>query len=133
MKMITFDVSLPPSTNSIWRPIIKTFKGRRIPSLTHSPAYDKWIEKATLEVMAQKSGKGWKTITGPFMPIITMGEQLKGNKDIDNYTTKAIIDLCQRTGLVENDKLNDGGGYRWGDAPLGLRVRLVPIQTQPDR
>jgi Holliday junction resolvase RusA-like endonuclease len=123
MQPITLDLPLPPSLNKIWRPAI--IRGK--PALVKRTEYEKWIEAATLLVRSQARGKGWMKITGPFMVISRMSPNGRGQKDLDNYTMKAILDLCQRTGVIENDKSNKAGGCLWGEAPLGIRVTLVPV------
>lgn len=124
MQPITLDLPLPPSLNKIWRPAI--IRGK--PAMVKRAEYEKWIADSTLLVRSQARGKGWMKIQGPFMTISRMTEVGRGQRDIDNYTMKAILDLCQRTGVIANDKLNKAGGYLWGEAPLGIRVTLVPVQ-----
>lgn len=123
MQPITLDLPLPPSLNKIWRPAI--IKGK--PALVKRKEYEEWIDDGVILVRSQARGKGWMKIQGPFMVISRMSPVGRGQKDLDNYTMKAILDLCQRTGVIANDKMNKAGGCLWGEAPLGIRVTLVPV------
>ena len=89
----------PPSVNALWRRgkqgVTRSGKKRR--GMIHSPAYDAWKAAAGIYINQRKPGRisGWFTVT------ILIGWTRAG-KDIDNHA-KAIMDLLQEHGVIEND------------------------------
>jgi len=113
--MICFDIPLPPSMNQIWQ------YGKR--NVYKSPRYERWIEGAGYILNTQKEGQ--EPIKGHFQSYVILSEKQRDKRsDLDNRT-KAIYDLLERHGLIENDKLQDGMLVSWGpedQAPHGCRV-----------
>lgn len=79
-------ISLPPSANRIWR-------NNRL-----SPEYRAWKVAAGWEAKTQLVGI--PMIKGKFSAKV---EAPDGRRDLDN-NLKAILDLCQTVGAVQNDK-----------------------------
>ena len=65
-------------------------------------------------------------VDGPFHATITIDRsKRKKNEDIDNRI-KAILDFLERAALIENDSLAETVTIRWGHAPEGASVRIIP-------
>ncbi|MCB1466552.1 MAG: RusA family crossover junction endodeoxyribonuclease [Rhizobiaceae bacterium] len=121
---ITIDLPLPTSTNRIWRQPSRFSKSPR-PYL--NPTYEKWKREADGELMRQRPGKGWRTITGPFDVglVVTLKKRFKF--DLDNRI-KAVLDWCKDVGLIVDDKFSNRVVIEWGEVPLGVRLTLSPAE-----
>lgn len=105
---------LPPSTNALWRRV-----GNK--TLISAP-YRAWKEAAGWEAKSQLVGI--PQITGAFAVKIEIDP---GRGDLDNRL-KAILDLCQSSGAVANDKnLAELHAYRVERE--GVLVELTPIEA----
>ena len=91
---ITLELPLPPSTNRLWR----VFRGR----LIRSEEYRGWIKQAGLEILVQKPKLPCKAISGPYSLIVRL--KLGNGRDSDNRV-KALNDLLQKHGFIQNDNL----------------------------
>ncbi len=105
--MTTFTIPFPPSTNKLWR------SGRRKSGQTFvyaSDEYRAWKEQASWEIKRQKLAP----IKGHYSIVITLDKsKRKSNSDCDNRI-KAVNDLLQSTGIIENDSLADLIAIGWG-------------------
>lgn len=93
--MIALELALPPSFNGGWIPIYR--KGK--PSMIKDPNYTKWIGLAQSQILLQRQSR----LEGKYTLELYLPESMRG--DADNRI-KAINDILQRSGLVENDKFN---------------------------
>jgi Holliday junction resolvase RusA-like endonuclease len=94
-KVISVDLPWPPSQNAIWRKNYRAKKGVYL-----NPKYGAWLTEAGWIVKAAKLPplKGW------FGATIMLTPPDKRKRDVDN-STKVLLDLAQKLGLVENDHL----------------------------
>lgn len=125
-KRITLDLPLPPSTNTIWRRGKNRSTGKSVTYL--NPTYKKWKEKADVELLRQRVGKRWRMITGPFDVILTLPLKKRFKIDLDNRI-KATLDWAKQAGLILEDKFQHTVLLRWGEAPMGARVELTPVEV----
>lgn len=121
---ICLDLPMPPSVNSIWR-IGKRFCGKR--QMYLDPEYVKWRANAEKHLMASGVLRGHVTISGEFDAFITL-DKTKRRGDVDNRA-KCPLDLCQRIGVIANDKNCREVTTRWGEAPLGCRITITEIKA----
>ena len=93
MKTRLHLISLPPSTNAIWR------HGRGGQTY-RVPAYVKWLGGEGWSVKAQLAKQ--HRFTGPVFVTLAM-RRPRANADLDNRS-KAALDLLQHVGAIANDK-----------------------------
>jgi Holliday junction resolvase RusA-like endonuclease len=116
---VVIDCPMPPSTNALWR----RRNGQK--SFYLAPRYATWKRAWDAIIMAMVPRP---KVRGHFAATITLSDK-KRRGDADNRA-KAILDALQRCAIIENDSLADSITIRWGFAPEGCRVMLIPI---PDR
>lgn len=108
--MVTLTLPFPPSANRLWR----TGKGRTY----LDPKYKDWKDEAFACYLQQKRAAG-QPIKGHFTYHLTLDEKKrKVARDGDNRN-KAALDFLQSVGLIEDDKLADGGSWSWGPVEPG--------------
>lgn len=109
--------TVPPSLNSIWRS--KSRNG--ITTHYRAPKYNKWCRDIGWELKQQPAAKHrWK---GPVCVLVAM-KRPNVNSDLDNRL-KALGDLLQLHGIIENDRLIHQWGAWWCDKlPEGCAVSI---------
>ena len=112
--MTTIDLPYPPSVNSIWRQNRKTGKTYL------DPKYRAW--KAEVDGAFLQNKRIWKPVPGRFRASFTLNESQPHRGDLDNRI-KAVLDVLQRLGLIENDRLCVKFDVEWG-LVNGCRVTL---------
>ncbi len=111
--------NLPPSVNAIWR----FTKGGRM--------------YRTREYMTWQNAEGWTVasqllkqhrFTGPVYITLAMRRRRK-NQDGDNLQ-KAIFDLLESVGAIDNDKNIMGCNWFWSsDLPEGVAAEVSIVQA----
>ena len=118
--MIQFVLPMPPSMNSIWRGKAK--------GVYRSPEYMKWIIAAGNLLKTYKI----KPIDPPYAVDYEFGRKVtkkglvsKARMDVANRE-KALSDLLQKMGVIEDDCLIDDMRLRWSQdvAPSTVRVSV---------
>lgn len=126
---ITLDLPLPPSVNRLWKIGKNRKSGKR--QMYRSPEYERWLVAAGWEVQRQKPGLPVKTIHGLYSLSVRL--RLGVGSDLDNRI-KAISDLLQAQGIIENDKLCRKLEVIWeDDLPVECRITLAAMQHRSDR
>jgi Holliday junction resolvase RusA-like endonuclease len=98
------ELPFPVSANRMWRR-----SGTRIHL---SEQYTKWKAEADGYFLQQK--KGLKPVKGNFLYHYTIDAKRRAvARDGDNRG-KCLLDYAQRVGLIEDDKLANGGSWNWG-------------------
>jgi len=70
-----------------------------------------------------------KPVPGPFTYHLILNEKMRhGNSDGDNRG-KYVLDFVQRVGLIENDKLAEGGSWSWGVCEFGALLSVRPVES----
>jgi len=116
---VLIECPMPPSVNTLWR----RRQGQH--SMYLDGRYATWKRVFDSIVMAIVPRP---KVKGHFAATITLSEKERRG-DVDNRA-KAVMDALQRCAIIENDSLADSITIRWGFAPEGCRVMLIPI---PDR
>jgi len=107
------DVSLPPSTNALWR----TWRGR----VHRSQRYNAWRESDGWELAIQRPAK----VAGPVQVVIVAGKPDRRRRDVDNLG-KAVLDLLVAHQVIEDDSKVTSLAARWDTAiPPGRIVVSV--------
>ena len=107
----------PPSVNRLWR----TGRGR----VYRSDAYIEWLREAGWEIKKQKPGK----VAGPYKISITAARPDKRKRDLCNLE-KAISDVIEHHGIIENDSLCEMQTSRWVTTGDGVAVRIEPVGVE---
>ena len=80
--------------------------------------------------MVQKPPGPTKKINGKFQLILIACPPDKRWRDIDNLS-KAVLDWCERVGMIANDKDCSKKITWWGteeEAPTGCRIVITPME-----
>lgn len=94
MKVVTLNLPLPPSANSIWR---TTKSGRTY----LNPKYRDWRKAATTSLWTQKPVGGFPKFEGAFEVQVIVAHKMLG--DIDNRL-KPALDFLASSNIIANDK-----------------------------
>lgn len=117
--MIVLHLPFPPSLNSA------NNYGRK--GYYPSEKKEAFFREADALFLAQK--RGLKRVDGAFTyHIILNAKKRRSNADGDNHT-KYVLDFAQRVGLIENDKLAEGGSWSWGSCQEGCMLSIHPISN----
>jgi crossover junction endodeoxyribonuclease RusA len=117
--MIQFTLPMPPSMNSIWRGKAK--------GVYRSAEYMKWI------IVAGNMLKTYRiaTVTPPYIvdyefgrKVTKKGEVSKARMDVANRE-KALSDLLQKMGVIEDDCLINDMRLRWSQEVEPNMVRIT--------
>lgn len=119
-KRLSIELPFPPSVNRIWR--ARTGANGK-PSFYLDRRYETWKRVCDNLYMANK--RTWKPITGNFRAEIVLDEKRRRG-DADNRA-KCPMDWLQRVKLITNDSQADDVRIRWGYAPAGCRIEIVPV------
>jgi Holliday junction resolvase RusA-like endonuclease len=106
----------PPSVNAATR----FGKGRAY----SSPEKRAFFRDADALYLAQKKNVGF--VKGRFTYHLILNDKMRhGNADGDNRG-KYALDFAQHVGLIENDKLAQGGSWVWGPCEFGAMLSIHP-------
>jgi Holliday junction resolvase RusA-like endonuclease len=119
----------PPSTNHANR----YGKNKRTGKMQYFPSKDKeaFFREADGLYMTQK--RGLERVAGPFTYHLVLNRNMRhGGADGDNRG-KYCLDYLQRVGLIDNDKLAEGGSWSWGSCEHGamLSVHRAYPENEP--
>lgn len=124
---MTFVIELP------WPPSLNRAntvgKNRRTGKVQFYSSRDKaqFFRDADVLLLSQRNVE---FVPGPFTYHITLNEKMRhGNADGDNRG-KYVLDFLQRVGLIENDKLAQGGSWSWGTCEFGCRIIVKPYEER---
>lgn len=93
MSVVSIDLPRPPSVNNLFRNV--PGKGR-----VKTSDYRSWLQQAGWLIKAQRPGK----VEGEYKLLVLIGPT---KADIGNLE-KALSDLLQAHGVIENDRLSQG-------------------------
>jgi len=113
---------MPPSVNASTRAGFNAYTKK--PFVYKSDSLRKFFAEADQLFMTQKRTIGF--VKGPFTYHLVLNEKLRhGNADGDNRG-KYALDYAERVGLIENDKLAEGGSWSWGPCEFGAMLAIFP-------
>lgn len=85
----------------------------------------KFFEDADVLYMAQRRALGF--IKGPFTYHLVLNRELRHPLSDGDNRAKYPLDCAQRFGLIENDKLAEGGSWSWGSCEHGAMLSIHPV------
>lgn len=125
---VVLHLPLPPSVNAATRVGRNKYSGKTF--VYSSQEKKKFIADADVLFIAQKRGIGF--VKGRFTYHLVLNEKLRhGNADGDNRM-KYALDYAQRVGLIENDKLAEGGSWAWGPCKHGAMLSIHRVNETKD-
>lgn len=118
-ETVAVDLPAPLSTNDLW--------SLNRQSMFKSKAYSTWLKAALQEISAQRAGRvlGGYSLTILVNPACTRA-------DLDNCA-KAISDVLQLTGVIENDKMAERVVIEWSGEPTKCRAIVCAWAGRPMR
>lgn len=109
----------PPSINEANR----IGRGRYYPS----DSKKKFFQDADALFLSQKRGLG--RVDGPFTYHLILNHELRHPLADGDNRGKYPLDFAQRVGLIENDKLAEGGSWSWGPCEYGAMLSIHPVRA----
>lgn len=92
-----------------------------------SAAKEQFWKDANSLYMTQKRSLMGQKISGAFTYHLILNRGWRGStKDGQNYD-KYVLDFAQKMGLIENDKLAEGGSWSWGHCEFGAMLSIHPV------
>jgi Holliday junction resolvase RusA-like endonuclease len=110
------DLPRPPSVNRFMRKL-----GNK------TPCVRAWVADADYRLWVARKVRAIEPVSGPFEVELAFSRLARG--DLDN-PIKPLLDWLQRVELIEDDKYCDRILAQWGEAPLGVRVRLRSVTSR---
>ena len=123
---IVLHLPKPPSVNDANNFGVNPRSGK----VQHYPSKDKerFFKEADGLYMTQKRALMGQKISGPFTYHIILNRDWRGPlHDGSNHHDKYVLDFAQRIGLIENDKLAEGGSWSWGFCEHGAMLSIHPV------
>ena len=125
---VVLHLPMPPSVNAATRVGRNKVSGKAF--VYSSREKNKFFADASMLYLAQKRILGF--VKGPFTYHLVLNEKLRhGNADGDNRM-KYALDFAQRVGLIENDKLAEGGSWAWGPCEHGAMLSIHRVNETKD-
>lgn len=118
--MVEIILPRPPSINRLWR----IGRGR----MFRSAEYMAWLDKC--EVIIKEAGIA--PVKGPYKLFVRAVRPDKRRRDIDNIGSKAINDLLQKAGVVEDDCLCQAVLCKWVESGPETHVIVIPTGGSND-
>jgi Holliday junction resolvase RusA-like endonuclease len=92
-----------------------------------SAAKQRFQTDADALFLTQKRSLAGLKINGPFTYHIVLNRAQRGPLDDGDNRIKAALDCAQKFGLIENDKLAEGGSWSWGNCEHGAMLSIHPV------
>ncbi len=117
--MIVLHLPWPPSVNSA-----NNF-GRK----GYFPSKEKtaFFREADCLFLTQKLSLSGIKIEGPFTYHLILNSARRHPLSDGDNRAKYPLDCAQRYGLIENDKLAEGGSWSWGSCEHGAMLSIHPV------
>jgi len=84
---------------------------------------------ATALFLTQKRALRGQKIEGPFTYHLIVNRAQRGPLSDGDNLAKYPLDCAQKFGLIENDKLAEGGSWSWGDCEHGSMLSIHPVNV----
>lgn len=120
--MLIVNLPFPPSINHANR----FGKNKRTGRMQYFPSKDKEAFFAEADGLLLTQKRGLQRVGGSFTYHIILNEQMRTPTMDGNNRDKYAIDYLERVGLIDNDKLAEGGSWSWGPCEYGCVIIVKP-------
>jgi len=120
--MIVLHLPWPPSVNSA-----NGFSRRGYYPRKQKETF--FAEAAAL-FLTQKRALNGLRVDGPFTYHLILNRALRHPLADGDNRGKYPLDCAQKFGLIENDKLAEGGSWSWGECEHGAMLSIHPVTTE---
>ena len=117
--MIVLHLPFPPSVNEANK------FGKR--GYYPSNAKQAFVTEAGALFQTQKWALRGLKVEGPFTYHLVLNRAQRGPLADGDNRIKYPLDLAQKFGLIENDKLAEGGSWSWGECEFGAMLSIHPV------
>lgn len=116
---IVLHLPWPPSVNS----------ANNFGSKGYYPSTEKkkFFRDADALFLTQKRSLNGRMVEGPFTYHLILNRDLRPATGDGDNRIKYPLDFAQRVGLIENDKLAEGGSWSWGSCEHGAMLSIHPV------
>ena len=118
--MIVLHLPFPPSVNEANK------FGKR--GYYPSNAKQAFVAEAEGLFLTQKRALSGLKVEGPFTYHLVLNRARRGPLADGDNRIKYPLDCAQKFGLIENDKLAEGGSWSWGECEHGAMLSIHPIK-----
>lgn len=87
----------------------------------------KFFSEAHGLFLTQKRALNGHRIKGPFTYHLILNRDRRGPLSDGDNLLKYPLDFAQKIGLIENDKLAEGGSWLWGQCEYGAMLSIHPV------
>lgn len=119
VECVALELPRPISVNALWR-------ASKTGGVYASPAYKAWKTEAGYRIAAQRVGG----VRGPYAITIKVAAKWRG--DLGN-AEKALSDVLQEHGVIENDKFAERIVIERSEATEGMTVMVVATKGAEDK
>jgi len=119
--MIVLHLPFPPSVNEANK------FGKR--GYYPSNAKQTFVREAGALFLQQKRALNGLKVTGPFTYHLVLNRSQRGPLADGDNRIKYPLDCAQQFGLIENDKLAEGGSWSWGECEHGAMLSIHPFDA----
>ena len=119
--MIVLHLPWPPSVNSANGLSRRGYYPRK--------QKEKFFQDAGSLYMTQKRALMKARLEGPFTYHLILNNALRTSTMDGDNRGKYPLDFAQRVGLIENDKLAEGGSWSWGNCEHGAMLSIHPVSV----
>lgn len=118
--MLRLDLPFPPSTNTYWR-----HNRGRIHISEHGQVFREHVKLTVRKDQRLR-------LNGPLAILIDLYPPDRRERDIDNFSGKALFDALQYAGVIENDsQIEVSLARKWGRVAGGKTVVVIAQNPEP--
>lgn len=126
---VVLHLPMPPSVNAATRVGRNKYTGKAF--VYSSPEKCRFFADADVLYLTQKRHLGF--VRGRFTYHLTLNEKLRDPRSDGDNRGKYALDYAQRVGLIENDKLAEGGSWSWGPCEHGAVLSIHPVSIAEEK
>lgn len=110
-----------------WPPSVNSANGFSKRGYFPSKEKESFFKEAEGMFMTQKRSLMGHKVEGPFTYHLILNRDLRHPQADGDNRMKYPLDCAQKFGLIENDKLAEGGSWSWGSCEHGAMLSIHPV------